>query len=82
MKTFFKTGVEFIDKVRKKGGKVIVHCQVGKSRSVSMVIAYMILYMGYTYNQAYSHIKINRAIANPNYGFVKQLMELEKEKKK
>jgi len=71
-------GVEFLDEVRKKGGKVLVHCQVGKSRSVSIAIAYCILYLGKTFDQAFKHIKNMRKIANPNYGFVNQLREMEK----
>jgi len=70
--------VIFLEEVKKKGGKVLVHCLIGKSRSVSIVIAYFILNMGYSYEKAYNHVKIRRFIAEPNYGFAKQLMELGK----
>ncbi|OCT82150.1 phosphatidylglycerophosphatase and protein-tyrosine phosphatase 1 [Xenopus laevis] len=35
-------GVEFIDKHRQKGSSVYIHCKAGRSRSATMVAAYLI----------------------------------------
>lgn len=38
---FFEESIEFIHKARTSGGAVFVHCRVGMSRSVTLVIAYI-----------------------------------------
>ena len=43
-----------------------------------MIIAYMILTEGITYNQGYKRVKDRRACANPNLKFIQQLMWFEK----
>ena len=55
-----------------------MHCVQGISRSATMIIAYMILTEGITYNQGYKRVKDRRACANPNLKFIQQLMWFEK----
>lgn len=62
----------------KQYGNILVHCYVGKSRSVSCVIAYLIYKYNYTLNQSLEFIRKKRPIIAPNYGFVIQLQEYEK----
>ncbi len=38
---YFNTAIEFIHSALKKGGRVLVHCAMGQSRSASIVIAYI-----------------------------------------
>lgn len=52
---------------------ILVHCNAGVSRSSSIVIGYLILNYGYTYNEAYDLVKSKRSCIRPNDGFVKQL---------
>lgn len=33
---------EWIDKIRKENGKVLVHCEAGMSRSASLIIGYLL----------------------------------------
>lgn len=68
----------FIDRVLRKKGRVLVHCAVGKSRSASMVIAYLILKQGLTYDKALDQLQSVRRFVQPNEGFEAQLRELEK----
>tara|TARA_B110000090_G_C13317911_1_gene422307 strand:+ start:90 stop:1130 length:1041 start_codon:yes stop_codon:yes gene_type:complete len=59
------------------GKSVYVHCQMGISRSSSLVIAYLMKYQGMTRDQAYIHTKELRPKIEPNIGFWKQLTEYE-----
>jgi len=78
---YFDESVEFIKEAINSGGKVLVHCSYGVSRSVSMVIAYLIKEKGMTYQEAYELVKSKRQIAKPNIGFMKQLIIYELENK-
>ncbi|KAK7455273.1 hypothetical protein VKT23_011146 [Stygiomarasmius scandens] len=54
---------------------VLVHCVEGISRSSSVVAAFLIALYGWTPCQAVEYIKTKRTVAEPNFGFVKQLQE-------
>lgn len=64
----------FIRNAIKKGGKVFVHCMGGVSRSVSIVLAYMMTTSDEHINAILNEIKEVRPIAQPNTGFMKQLV--------
>lgn len=74
----FEAAWEFLEKVRiREDGSVLVHCQQGVSRSVSMVLSYLMKYYRFSFEVARAMAKEVRAQANPNEGFEKQLRELE-----
>ncbi|KAJ4894402.1 Cytochrome P450 protein [Raphanus sativus] len=75
---YFDECFDFIDEAKKLGGSVLVHCFVGKSRSVTIVVAYLMKKHGMTLTQALQHVKSIRPVASPNAGFIKQLQDLEK----
>ncbi|ARF08391.1 dual specificity phosphatase [Catovirus CTV1] len=52
---------------------VLVHCKYGKSRSVSMIIAYLIKYKNMNFENSLDLVKQKRKSACPNSGFVQQL---------
>ncbi len=67
-----------IGSARAAGLRVLIHCQAGVSRSVCVVIAYMLLYkMAPTARDALRLIRRQRACAAPNRGFMRQLTALE-----
>lgn len=66
----------FLEKQQALGRNVIVHCSVGMSRSSSIVIGFLIL-KGMSFHSAYSLVKQQRPIIQPNEGFMKQLEQLE-----
>jgi hypothetical protein len=70
---------EFIDEALKTGGKVLVHCQRGASRSATIVAAYLISKKKFTCDKAISLMKERRTCVNPNDGFIQQLEQYEKD---
>ena len=69
---------EFINQAQSNNGIILVHCQLGISRSTTCVIAYFIKYLGYTAMSALNFIKKKRTQVMPNFGFLNQLMIYEK----
>ena len=55
---------------------ILVHCAIGRSRSVSAVAAYVMWHQGITYQKALALIKRKRSAAQPNFGYEKQLHAL------
>lgn len=64
------TSIQFI---KDCSGNVLVHCYAGISRSVSIVIAYLMKEKKMSYWQALKYVRNRRHIANPNPSFVQQL---------
>ncbi|XP_037534721.1 dual specificity phosphatase DUPD1 isoform X2 [Nematolebias whitei] len=56
--------------------KVLVHCVMGRSRSATLVLAYLMLKQSLTVVDAIEHVKQHRCIL-PNHGFLKQLRALD-----
>jgi len=65
--------VEFIDRVVKSGGKILVHCQAGISRSGTMVVAYVAKHDDITPLEALKKVQSIRSCVCPNEGFMRQL---------
>ncbi|XP_078700354.1 uncharacterized protein LOC144927093 isoform X11 [Branchiostoma floridae x Branchiostoma belcheri] len=57
-----------------RGGKVLVHCAVGFSRSPTLVVAYLMLYHRMSAQEALKTIRAKRMIG-PNRGFLRQLAD-------
>ncbi|XP_038141567.1 dual specificity protein phosphatase 19-like [Cyprinodon tularosa] len=63
----------FIDHARAQDGVVLVHCNAGVSRSSSIVIGYLMLREGLSFDDAYNQVKLARPSIRPNAGFSQQL---------
>lgn len=75
----FEECIKFIDEVLTvKKEKILVHCLAGQSRSVSIVIAYLIKAHKKTFEEALLMVQQQRIYANPNKGFRQQLEEFHK----
>ena len=48
------------------GGKVLIHCKMGISRSASTVCSFAMKHFGWSLEHALEHTKENRSIINPN----------------
>ena len=70
--------VSFIEEAHNKGVNILIHCQMGISRSTSCLIAYFVKALGYKVMNALRFIKRKRKQVMPNYGFLKQLVQYEK----
>merc|ERR1711933_19173 len=62
---FYRT-LEWMQNAIKKGGRVLVHCREGVSRSSTMVIAYLMWRFNMSFEAAHEKIRKVRPICNPN----------------
>jgi len=67
-----------INQVKLNGGKTLVHCVAGISRSSTLCIAYLMRYEGLSLLASHQLVKTSRPIIRPNNGFWKQLIDYEK----
>ena len=79
---FFDEAFSFIELARKNGGKLLVHCKLGISRSPAILIGYFIKYKGFSNVSALNFLKLKRTQVHPNQGFISQLNSYEKKIKK
>ncbi|CAF4142204.1 unnamed protein product [Adineta steineri] len=78
LKSFHATN-EFLDQCHQQGGRALVHCHRGVSRSSTIVIAYLMHYNKWTVLQAYDYLLARRPEASPNLVLLLQLARYEKE---
>eukprot|EP00250_Pteridium_aquilinum_P002072 c12280_g1_i1 orf=534-1079(-) len=71
----------FINEARQTGGAVLVHCFAGRSRSVTVVVAYLMNTYGMNFSEAFDLVRTKRPQASPNPGFVLQLKKFERKLK-
>jgi len=70
---FYRT-LEWIQSAIDQGGRVLVHCREGVSRSSTMVLAYLMWRFSLSFEAAHDRIRKIRPICNPNTGFTCQLL--------
>lgn len=70
---FYET-TQFIEAALTAGGKVLVHCHQGVSRSVTVCLAYIIFKERKTFDTVFKEAREKRGISSPNFGFQVQLM--------
>ncbi|XP_018419845.1 PREDICTED: dual specificity protein phosphatase 22 [Nanorana parkeri] len=74
----FKESTAFIHECRLKGEGCLVHCLAGVSRSVTLVVAYVMTITNLEWEDALAAVRGARTCANPNMGFQKQLEDFGK----
>ncbi|XP_055947461.1 uncharacterized protein LOC129980957 isoform X1 [Argiope bruennichi] len=75
----FSKAFQFLDKVKESSGCVLVHCLAGISRSATVAIAYVMRTLKMTSDEAYRYVKSKRVTISPNFNFLGQLLEYEKQ---
>ncbi|KAJ7063700.1 protein-tyrosine phosphatase-like protein [Mycena amicta] len=66
-------GCVFIQDALAQGGRVLIHCLMGISRSTTVLAAYLMKTRHLSPSAAISFIQKRRPCVQPNYGFLKQL---------
>lgn len=79
LSNWFSDAITFIDEVKGAGGKTLVHCHAGVSRSATICIAYVMYSRHASLDTAFEFVKSRRSEISPNAGFMHQLLEFEKE---
>jgi predicted protein tyrosine phosphatase len=69
---YIPSTIKFIEEYMKQGS-VLVHCMAGISRSVSVVIAFLMKSQQLTYDDALTLVKTRRSVAKPNEWFASEL---------
>ncbi|KAK9797391.1 hypothetical protein WJX73_002340 [Symbiochloris irregularis] len=64
----------FIEEAHRQGGRILIHCSQGVSRSAALAVAYHMWRTGMPYDEATDAIKAQRGVVNPNIGFMCQLL--------
>jgi len=76
---YFVQATQFIDQVRDSHGYVLVHCLAGISRSPTVAIAYVMRHLKMTFDDAFRYVKSKRTTISPNFNFLGQLLEYERQ---
>ncbi|KAG8597955.1 hypothetical protein GDO81_002442 [Engystomops pustulosus] len=74
---YFETITQKIHEVETDGGRTLIHCVAGISRSPTFCLAYLMRQHGLTLLAAHDHLKSCRPIIRPNIGFWRQLVVYE-----
>lgn len=72
--TYLPEATSFLDSHLRRGTSVLVHCEMGVSRSATVCIAYLVQYYNMTRDEAYILLKQRRPSIDPNEGFWQQLL--------
>ncbi|CAJ0575341.1 unnamed protein product, partial [Mesorhabditis spiculigera] len=78
LSAYFDSAADKIRSVADRGGRTLVHCMAGVSRSATLCMVYLMKHEKMTLRQAYNHVKSRRPVVRPNVGFWKQMVEYEK----
>ncbi|GAB5358121.1 hypothetical protein AAMO2058_000431600 [Amorphochlora amoebiformis] len=70
---YLDQAVGYIKNAVDEGGKVYVHCNQGRSRSGTVVVAYYIQEFDLDVKSALTRVQAKRSVVSPNRGFLQQL---------
>ena len=76
---FFEESNAFVTRCLEDGGKVLIHCAAGISRSTTVLCAYLMKTTGQNLDDVLKHVRTKRPIATPNMGFREQLKKYQAE---
>ena len=75
---YFPYSTEYISNALNQGGKVLVHCSEGRSRSATLIAVYLMQTQGFYRDGALSLIRKTRPIAYPSSSFMIIMERLER----
>ncbi|CAB3400004.1 unnamed protein product [Caenorhabditis bovis] len=77
---YFEKVAEFVESAKNQGGKTVIYCAAGVSRSASLAIMCLIISENMPLDQAYYTVNQKRPIISPNIGFWREMIDYEKNK--
>jgi predicted kinase len=66
--------LRFLDSARTAKARVLVHCVIGKSRSTTIVLAFLVARCDMSLLDAWRMVRAARPVVQPNANFLRQLM--------
>ncbi|TRY95451.1 hypothetical protein DNTS_032476 [Danionella cerebrum] len=78
---YFDRCADAIASEAERGGRTVVYCKNGRSRSATVCVAYLMKHQGLTISEAFQVVRSARPVVEPNPGFWKQLERYEQELK-
>uniref|UniRef100_A0A8C9FDC2 Dual specificity phosphatase 28 n=1 Tax=Pavo cristatus TaxID=9049 RepID=A0A8C9FDC2_PAVCR len=78
---YFEQCSDAIEEAVKSGGKCLVYCKNGRSRSATICTAYLMRHRNLPLKDAFEVVKAARPVAEPNAGFWSQLQRYEEDLK-
>ena len=82
---YFDKCFAFVEQAKSEKKKILIHCFMGMSRSVCLVLACLMKFKDWSLKKSYQYVLKKRPIIDINLGFMKQLKRFEqilKEKQK
>ncbi|NWW94983.1 DUS28 phosphatase, partial [Rhynochetos jubatus] len=76
---YFEECSDAIEEAVKSGGKCLVYCKNGRSRSAAICTAYLMRHRQLPLQDAFETVKAARPVADPNAGFWCQLQRYEED---
>lgn len=73
----FAACLQFIQRAIREGGKILVHCHAGISRSATVVLLHLMVDSGLPLDAAFARLRAARPIVNPNPGFWAMLQDVD-----
>lgn len=77
LRGYLPAALRFIRAALTGGGCVLVHCHAGISRSATVVLFYLMLEHGLTFDEALGRLKTARPQVQPNAGFARHLRAID-----
>ncbi|XP_008495075.1 dual specificity phosphatase 28 [Calypte anna] len=78
---YFEQCSDAIEEAVKSGGKCLVYCKNGRSRSAAICTAYLMRHRKLPLKDAFETVKTARPVVEPNAGFWSQLQRYEEDLK-
>ena len=76
--SIFDICYSFTDECLNRGFGILIHCDMGISRSATIVMAYLMKKMRKPLSEVFGFVKRRRPQVNPNFGFQAQLLLFDK----
>ncbi|KAM3866130.1 dual specificity phosphatase 28 [Diretmus argenteus] len=79
---YFDRCADAIQEEANRGGRTVVYCKNGRSRSATICVAYLMKHRQLSLTDAFQKVKTARHVVEPNSGFMAQLQRYEQELQK